>query len=299
MNAHHSETTSEHLIEQEGVPTPPSAPPAGGPSFAPAWLNPVIVAVFLTAGVLTLDALLPDLPGAQQGLIGRFSALMAGICPQRPSHSYTLGGIQLPLEARMMGMFGGFLVGALILGTVSRKRMHRWPRLPVALALVVGVGIMAFDGFNAFFFDLRWPHAYIPDLRVRLLTGLLTGMAMAFFLVPGLAQVGRPAEENSAAPGWRDLGWVAAGSALFGFLVASGWQILLAPASLIGAGGVVLALLAMNRIVLWALTGARPTSSEQKKIYWGLNLLAAGLAVGELMLLALLFTHLREALLLR
>ena len=297
MNAHHSETKSENLTEQEDIGTPLPASSASRVSFAPARLNPVIIAVFLAAGILALDALLPGLPGAQHGLIGRLSVLMSGICPQRPSHSYTLGGIQLPLEARMMGMFGGFTVGALVLGTISRKRMHHWPRLPVALALVVGVALMAFDGLNAFFFDLHWPHAYIPDLRLRLLTGLLTGMAMAFFLVPVLAEVGMPAEEDSAALGWHDLGWVAAGSAFFGLLVASGWQALLAPVALIGVSGVVMALLAVNRMVLWGLTGARPASSVRQIVYWGLSILASGLAVGELVLLALLFSNLREAIL--
>lgn len=71
------------------------------------WLNPALVALVLTASVLVLDVLLPNLPGAQGGLVGRLTALMSGVCPQRPGHSYTLGGVQLPLEARMMGMFGG------------------------------------------------------------------------------------------------------------------------------------------------------------------------------------------------
>lgn len=295
MQTHRPDIQSEHRAGQEEV----AASAASEAPAMPAWLNPIILAVVLTAGVLALDGLIPDLPGAERGWIGRFSLLMAGICPQRPSHSYTLGGVQLPLEARMMGMFGGFLVGAVVLATVGRKRMHRWPRLPVALVLLLGVGVMAFDGFNALFFDLRWPHAYIPDLRLRLLTGLLTGMAMAFFLVPTLAQVGTPAEEHSAVPGWRDLGWVAAGSALFGLLVASGWQALLVPVALMGVGGVVIALFAVNRVVLWGLTGARPARPGQSWQQWGLGVLAAGLAVGELVVLALLLSGLREAILSR
>lgn len=260
-------------------------------------LNPVMVAVLLTAAVLVLDVVLPGLPGAERGLIGRLSVLMSGICPQRPSHSYTLGSVQLPLEARMLGMFGGLTVGMLYLGTFGRKRMYRWPRLPLALVLVLGVGIMAFDGFNALFFDLHWPHAYTPDLRLRLGTGILTGIAMAFFLVPALAQVGKPGAETGTPPGWRDLGWVTLGSIGFVFLVASGWRVLLAPVALIAVGGVVLAWMTINRVVLWGLTGARPIASARTWRHWLLDILAAGLAVGELVLLALLFSNLREALL--
>ena len=39
-------------------------------------------------------------------------AIAFGICPQRPSQSLFLGGQQMPIEARMAGMFGGFLIGA-------------------------------------------------------------------------------------------------------------------------------------------------------------------------------------------
>ncbi len=160
-----------------------------GVSLDTGWLSPSLVALVLTALILALDVSLPNLPGAQNGLIGRLMAFMAGVCPQRPSHSYFLGGVQLPLEARMMGMFGGVTLGVVELTTLGRRRTQRWPRLPVALALLLGFGVMVFDGLNALLFDLGLPHAYAPDLRMRLATGVLAGIAMAFALVPTLAQI--------------------------------------------------------------------------------------------------------------
>ena len=41
-------------------------------------------------------------------------AIAFGICPQRPSHSLFLGGQQMPIEARMAGMFAGFIIGAVL-----------------------------------------------------------------------------------------------------------------------------------------------------------------------------------------
>lgn len=35
---------------------------------------------------------------------------MGGVCGLRPHHSYVAGGTQLPLEARMTGMYGGFML---------------------------------------------------------------------------------------------------------------------------------------------------------------------------------------------
>src|SRR5712692_1638021 len=46
------------------------------------------------------------LPGS---LLEKLQALAAGVCAQRPSHSYFFDSAQLPLEARMGGIFAGFL----------------------------------------------------------------------------------------------------------------------------------------------------------------------------------------------
>lgn len=98
---------------------------------------------------------------------------------------------------------------------------------------------MIFDGFNALFFDLGLPHAYVPDLRLRLATGVLAGIAMAFALMPALAQVEEVSCNllDSAAPRWRDVGWTGLAAGSFAFLVASGWGVLLYPVALVGAGG--------------------------------------------------------------
>lgn len=42
-------------------------------------------------------------------VMSKLRAIGFSICAQRPSHSYFLGGVQLPLEARMVGIFGGYL----------------------------------------------------------------------------------------------------------------------------------------------------------------------------------------------
>lgn len=71
----------------------------------------------------------------------------------------------------------------------------------MALTLLMGLSVMVFDGLNALLFDLGLPHAYAPDLRVRLATGVLAGIAMAFALVPTLAQIeGRTSGMSSFRP---------------------------------------------------------------------------------------------------
>ena len=120
-------------------------------------------------------------------------AIAFGICPQRPSHSLFLGGQQMPIEARMAGMFGGFVVAAAYGWAVGRGRAMRLPGRAMTLTLIgfialtlaparsAGVGV---DGVNAFLYDLRLPHLYAPNILLRLGTGLLTGVAFAGLVVP-------------------------------------------------------------------------------------------------------------------
>ena len=261
--------------------------------------QPLWSVLALVALVLALNVVLPGLPGADRGLTGRLTALMAGICPQRPSHSYTLGGVQLPLEARIMGMFGGLLAGVVELAVVAgRRRIACWPRPQVALTLAFGLGIMAFDGTNAFFFDLGLPHAYTPDLRVRLGTGMLAGVAMAFALVPIAAQTAAgpdAAEVLGPAPGWRDAGSALLAGSAFALLVASRRAALLAPVALVGSGGVLLGLTLINRTVLAGLflllAGGRAGAAGVITGWQATPMLdaaAAMAAIAELIALALL-----------
>lgn len=241
----------------------------------------------LAAAVVLLDLVLPGLPGASAGLISRLMAFMSSICPQRPAHSYTLGGAQLPIEARMMGMFGGLVMGVFFFATVGRWRRFRYPARTLGAVVLLGLAFMGFDGVNATLYDLGLPHAYAPDLRVRLITGLLAGIAMAFYLVPTVATVesSSATSAQSRPPSWRDYGWVLLACMPFGLLVASGWGLALLPLAFIGAGGVVLALLLINRTFL----GAGATLFPAWNIHSGyLAGLAAVLAIGELMALAAL-----------
>ena len=265
------------------------------------WPHSLRVALALAVLAVVLDAGLPGLPGAHAGLIGRLTLLLSGICPQRPAHTYTLDGVQLPIEARMLGMFGGLVVGIVELATVGRRRSGRWPCRSVTVTLLVGFSAMVFDGFNALFFDLGLPHLYTPDLRVRLGTGVLAGLALAFALAPTLALVAEHEAQDVAEeiaeqgkpperPGWRDLGCAAGGGGLFAVGVASRWSPLLYPAALLGATGVVLAWLLLNAIALNSLIDSTAALRNVKRHLtwrgWWLLSFSVALAVAELALLA-------------
>lgn len=148
-------------------------------------VHPLLLAGY---GIVLVGFLL--LPGSP---LDKLQELLAGVCAQRPSHSYFMGGAQLPLEARMGGIFIGFLVGVLWLFWALRGRAGLLPP-PALQALLLGcVGLLALDGTNALFYDTGWPSLYPPQNWLRLATGLLCGLAVSLLAVPVL---------NSAL--WRD-----------------------------------------------------------------------------------------------
>jgi hypothetical protein len=119
--------------------------------------------------------------------------LLHGICAQRPSHSLTLGGVPLPLDARMTGIYLGAAAMSLWLTAARRWRAAGAPPRGVVAILLGCVLALAADGTNALLFDLGAWHPYPPANLLRLLTGLGGGLAL-----------GAAAGHVFAAVVWRD-----------------------------------------------------------------------------------------------
>ncbi|MEW5718196.1 MAG: DUF2085 domain-containing protein [Chloroflexota bacterium] len=97
--------------------------------------------------------------------------------------------VKLPIEARDFGMYVGFLAVWAYLAVIGRGRAKGMPPPPILVTLILFVGVMGFDGVNAFAFDLHKnvpliPYLYEPRLQLRLATGFLTGIAFAGILAP-------------------------------------------------------------------------------------------------------------------
>jgi len=183
-------------------------------------------------------------------------AIAFGICPQRSSHSLFLGGQQMPIEARMAGMFGGFVIGAAYFAAMGRGRAWRTPSTRMAIILVGFVALMGIDGVNAFLYDVRLPHLYAPNLYLRLGTGLLTGLTFAGFVVPAFnSTVWETGLEVSPLTNARDL-FVALGLEAVYFVAAiSGAGVLLYPVSLIAVLGVPLLIGMLCTIIVTSVLG--------------------------------------------
>jgi uncharacterized membrane protein len=177
--------------------------------------------------------------------------LLNGVSAQRPTHSVFLGGEQLPLEARMGGIFLGFLCATVLIFLLGRLRAGQPPQGAVGLACWTLVALTAIDGLNAFLFDGNLPHLYAPNSALRLLTGLGAGLAVGLMAVPVVASmVWSDATDEAAIQDPVELVGGVALIGLLGALILVGAGVLLWPIALAMLAGVVVAFGTANLYVI-------------------------------------------------
>jgi hypothetical protein len=183
-------------------------------------------------------------------------ALLYGVSSQRPSHSVYLDGQQLPLEARMGGIFLGFLCAVALLALLGRLRASHPPGGLLGLACWTLIALTGLDGLNAFFYDGNLPHLYAPTTAARLLTGLGAGLAVGLMSIPVVASMvwRRPSEDASVEDAVELVGGLAL-AGLLGGLVLAGVGVLLWPIGLAMLAGVLVAFGAANLYVIVLATG--------------------------------------------
>jgi uncharacterized membrane protein len=178
-------------------------------------------------------------------------ALLYGVSAQRPSHSLILGGEQLPLEARMGGIFLGFLCAMALLVLLGRLRASRLPSGALWVACWALVALTGLDGLNAFFFDGGLAHLYAPNAGLRLLTGLGAGLGLGLMSVPVVASVvwSQPSDEASIEDPVEFLAALAI-AGLLGALLLAGVGVLVWPFTLAMLASVIVAFGVANLYII-------------------------------------------------
>lgn len=189
----------------------------------------------LTWGAVVLGVALVAFLLIPVPLVDKFYAIGFGICPQRAGHSYFLGetllpgeatvraalpilsfvapdtATKLPVEARMFGIFAGFLLTWLYSFAIGRGKAALMPNTLILFTYISFIAVMGFDGINATVKDLHTaglpiPYLYEPRLDVRFVTGWLCGIAMAGIVLPVVNYcLWRDAEAVPLFSRWREL----------------------------------------------------------------------------------------------
>ena len=126
----------------------------------------------------------------------------------------------LPFDARMTGIYGGFLVTIVTLAAGRKLFMYGNPPKRIVALLAAFVAVMAIDGFNSLFTDLGLWHPYVPTNTMRVVTGYGVGITLAVGLAWLLASstwnLSTPRTAISRA---RDLWIPAAGLVVYGTIL--------------------------------------------------------------------------------
>ena len=213
------------------------------------WIWPALVVAAVVAFLAT--------PG---GLPRKLLLAMGGVCGLRPAHSYFAGDIQLPMESRMIGIYGGVsltLLGLLALRRLGSRRLGS--RLLIS-TLALFFASMALDGINSTMADLGLPHLYVSTNVTRLLTGLLSGIAIAPFLLWLVSVTAMSREDMLPRPVFRsawELLLPLMLNASFAALVISEQAAFYYPIALLSVGGVVLVLAIVSMLVILSLSGVQ------------------------------------------
>ena len=187
----------------------------------------------------------------------------------------------MPLEARMGGIFLGFLCAVALVVVLGRLRASQPPSGALGLACWALIALTGVDGLNAFLFDGGLPHLYTPNTALRLLTGLGAGLGVALMAVPVVAGVvwSQPRDEASI----EDPIELVAGLALCGLvgaLALAGVGVLLWPMALAMFAGVIVAFGVANLYVVVLATGRIRQAVTLANLRGGL-LASLGLALLE------------------
>ena len=240
------------------------------------WAWPIAWLVGL-ASLLLLVAL----PG---GVLNKLVLLDSGVCPQRPGHSYFFEGRQMPLEARMVGIFAGFGLTVFGLWLVGRGRALNWPRRAISLGLAALVAPMVVDGVNSTFLDLGWPTLYEPQNWLRVLTGAVSGVGMAGLILPGFSLVvWRRGYLTPTFKSWGEIGLALIPALLYIGGVLSGWGWLFWPLSLLAVAGVITMLVMFNTMIVTVVIrreNQASTLTDFVALMTPIYLLSIGMMVG-------------------
>ncbi len=221
--------------------------------------------------------------GSREGALGLAQHTGYALCHQIVVRTYVFGELTMPLCARCSGQYLGFLVGLVMAWRWGRLRATGWPSRPLAVVLIVFLGVWAVDGLNSYLYLLFGrAFLYLPHNTLRLATGELQGLAVCFLFLPAFNQAFWLDEDPRPllARGRHLLAALAVAALIF-LAVHSRWLPLFYPLAFLSAAGALLLLSMVGTIFLLLILHQEQTNSTWRDL---LAWLLSGMAFAGLFL---------------
>jgi uncharacterized membrane protein len=213
---------------------------------------------------------------APPGILGKADALGYAVCHRIEERSFHVDGQQLPLCARCSGMYTGAVLTLAFLSFTYRSNTGAPPKWVIAILVLFGMAF-AIDGGNSYLYLMKTvyggklsfiPTLYTPNNTLRLFTGSGAGMAMAVAVFISMNQTFWQNWNNErvlSRP--RDFGILVALTLLADFLILPEWPVVMYPAAVISAGGVLL-LLTLVYGMLWTIFMRQENTYQALRHAW-------------------------------
>jgi uncharacterized membrane protein len=209
------------------------------------------------------------------GLLGKADSIGYAVCHRIDERSFQIGDRQLPLCARCTGEFYAAAISLLFFAIVSPKKsgMTGWRLGAPLLIFLIAFGI---DGTNSFLYLLKQtsggaldsiPNLYVPNNKLRLLTGSGMGIALASVLYPAFNQSAWKDADPGRALDWKKLGSLIGIILLIDLAVLTEHPIVLYPIAILSALGV-LGLLVIVFSMVWVLIMRQENEFTSLKQMW-------------------------------
>ncbi len=222
----------------------------------PRWL------LILAAGIVAVGAIW----GMQEGPLALADWVGYAICHQITVRTYVFGDMVMPLCARCSGQYLGAMSGFFMALVWGRIRAAGLPSPGMMVVLAAFLVIWAFDGINSYIFLITGaPFLYMPHNILRLITGMLQGVAVSMFFLPFFNQVfWQEPDQRPVLARWRDLGILLLLTAILTVAVNSRWPLLFYPLAFLSVAGAFLLLSLVGALIVVIVFRAENTARSAR-----------------------------------
>lgn len=200
-----------------------------------------------------------------EGILGKMDAIGYAVCHRIDARSFHIGKRAIPVCARCSGQYLGAMLGLLYQGVISKRRAG-WPSMWM-LAVVIVFGLSyAVDGLNSYIHlipGLERFYLYEPSNFNRIITGSGVGIGLSVLVFPAFRQsmLVKP-EKEPVFNNWYSFLSLVGLTILMDLLILTENPLVLYPAALISAGGVIVLLTMVYSMVFVMLTNRENQSSK-------------------------------------
>ena len=186
-------------------------------------------------------------------LYNLYNEIGFSVCHQLPSRSIFIDGVKMPVDARMTGMFVGFII-TIIFVLFLYSRASSMPPRHIIIIGIVSIAFLAFDGITSY------AHLRETNNMIRLSTGFPVGIFMALMLQSAFNDTKTDATEQKVLSSIKHQIWLLAITLVTFGLIIGRFSFLKHVLPPLIIGGVISSFLIVNLTVFNMISSKRPVN---------------------------------------